>query len=191
MIYLTKVEIKNEKNVNIHFEKVTKNLLLVEINFERDDCSTRVFYWMLTKVGAIPPLEIGVDLGSDEIVNLSFFIDFFHEKNLDEKKIKETKGSLKVETKFFDKSDRYIENNEGYSFILDGNMLTCVFDFNDGFNQSYVNKNFKMYTNNKESVVGFSIKLSEEEMLLVKSIKYSEDNTLQQLMYKTNQLILG
>lgn len=172
MVYLEKIEIIDTKNIAIYYEKFAKDLLAIEIIFRRKESYGRIFYWLLDKINDAPPIEIGIELDTGEIANIRFYVTYFLEKKINKKFFKKIEGNIIVKTEIFNKADYSLSNYNNYDFILCEKELTCIFNFNDEFKYCYINRNFKIYTNDMEQVVGFSIdKLKEEEIELIKSVK--------------------
>lgn len=171
MVYLEKIKKIDIKNMAIYYEKIINNLILVEIFFRKKESYGRIFYWSLNKSNDIPPMEIGIELNTGEITSIKFYLTYFQEKKINQEFVEKIEGNIIVKTEVF--TGLYLSRNyNNYEFFLDENELICVLGLNNEFKYCYINKNFKIYTNYKEQVVGFSIdNLKEDEIELIKSVK--------------------
>lgn len=170
-MYLVKKNINSEeKKVDVIFEKVVDDLLVISItnSIQNDGILS---YWRLIKVIGIPPLEIGIDCKSGGVVSITFYMDGSYIKEQESLNVHTSKGNVLVDTNIFQKVNDYIDINQGYKVDIQANKLICVFEGVDEFKQSYRNERFEIYLDSRDQIVGFALcDLSEEEIGTINSL---------------------
>lgn len=175
-MYLTKItETNKEKSMEITFEKVANDLLMISIEINEGNTKDVLNYWRLTKVKGIPPLEIGISAVDGLIYSIVFYADsdLFQTKGQYYCIESETQGCVVIDTNIFKKNNDYIDIHKTYRLFLDNNRLFCCFNkFNEETNSQQIYKNNRLgicLANNQ--IIGFEIyDLSQSEILEIKSV---------------------
>ncbi|WP_191018214.1 hypothetical protein [Treponema zioleckii] len=161
--------ITSKFEIKIFFQKVATDLLMVNIVNQAQ--SGIPSYWRLTKNVSIPPLELGVDCQNGFISNITFFVDGFDVKNIENINISISDGAVLVNTTVFKKTNDYIDVKQSYDVFYNKRKLICSFSEIKNFMKAFKMDRIEVFVNDKNQIVGFSIcDLSENEEKLLRSI---------------------
>lgn len=169
---LTKKELVNTKSkINISFEKVADDLLMVSLTNQIENQGIPC-YWRLTKTVGIPPLEIGVDCQHGFVSCITFFVDGLAIEVSEDVNNSMLEGNILVDTSIFTKDNDYYDVNQSYDVNVCKDKLICSFVKTKEKNIAYRNDRVEIYVDSNNRIVGFSVcDLSEDEKHLIKSIK--------------------
>lgn len=170
-MFLVKKNIDSKKTkVDICFEKVVEDLLMISIIYDMDNHES-LSYWRLTNVVGMPPLEIGIDCTNGRIINITFYMDMQCINVQEISKVQMKKGNITVDTQIFTKLNDYKDIYKDYKISIQGNKLICIFGGADEFIESYCNDRIEIYLNFLKEVAGFAVcDLDEEEINMINSI---------------------
>lgn len=170
-MYLIKKDINNEETeIDISFEKVVDDLLMITISNQAQNHEI-LSYWRLTKLVGIPPLEIGINCNNGFFVSVTFYVDASLIKKPENIDVFSDKGNISVDTGIFTRINDYVDVDQAYEINILKNKLICSFVKSNEFKQSYQNGNFEIYVDSKNQIVGFSIRdLSKEEIEMINSL---------------------
>lgn len=156
----------------VSIEAIVEDLLVIVINFGRDNRLHIPSYWRLTKLSGIPPLEIGINTDTGKLEKILFYVDKSLFDKINILSDSQINGSVIINTNIFQKTNDYVDIPEGYSISLNGSQLICLFK-NANINkiQSVSYGNICIYTNTLNEIVGFAInKLQKDELEKVNSL---------------------
>ena len=119
MLLIKKRVVSSPIKINILFEKVADDLLMISL--VNSDYKGIPSYWRLTNVVGIPPLEIGIDCQDGFISNVTFYVDGLAIKMGEEINIPPLYGNVIVDTSIFTKINDYIDVNQTYDIYYYGN----------------------------------------------------------------------
>lgn len=174
-MYLRKNAVGAEVSVEVMFEKVAEDLLMVSLITQTQPHGI-LSYWRLVKVSGVPPLEIGVDYESQSLAGITFFIEPACIKQcecsyVESAKIDAKKGSILVDVSIFSKTNDYIDIAENHIVCIKDTKLICLFEEMNRINQSYRTDRLEVYLDVMSNVVGFAIcDLSVRERNILKSL---------------------
>lgn len=172
MLLIKKGLVTSQIKINIIFEKVGDDLLMISlVNPEFKGIPS---YWRLTNVVGIPPLELGIDCQDGFISNATFYVDGLAIKNGEDINIPPLYGDIIVDTNIFTKVNDYIDVNQTYDIYCYENKLICSFEKTKEIVNSFRNDRVEIFVDSKDQIIGFSIcDLSIEEKNLINSIMES------------------
>ncbi len=169
MLLIKKDLVTSKKKINIVFEKVAEDLLMISlVNPEFKGIPS---YWRLTNVIGIPPLELGIDCQDGFISDVTFFVDGLAIKKGEDINIPSLDGNIIVDTSIFTKVNDYIDVYKTYEICYFGNKLICSFDKTKVIVNSFRNDRVEIFVDCNNQIIGFSIcDLSKDEKNLINSI---------------------
>ena len=172
MLLIKKGIVTSPKKINITFEKVEDNLMMISlVNPEFKGIPS---YWRLTNVIGIPPLELGIDCKNGFISNVTFYVDGLVIKNREDINIPQLDGNIIVDTSIFTKVNDYIDVNKTYDIFYSENKLICSFEKINEIVNAYRNDRVEIFVDCNNRIIGFSIcDLSKKEKNLINSIMES------------------
>lgn len=167
-MFLTKKNIVcKESKLNVSFEKVADDLLMISISNEILNKGI-LSYWRLTKVVGIPPLEIGIDCNNGIVASVTFFVDTSYINNSINVNMISERGNLLVDTDIFTRINDYVDVDQAYEINISEDKLICAFMKESEFKKSYKNDRLEIFTNSQNQIIGFSIcdlTIEEKEMM--------------------------
>ena len=159
----------SKKKINITFEKVANDLLMISLV----DMKIKGIpsYWRLTNNFGIPPLELGIDCLNGFISNVTFFVDGLAIKKGEDINISLLEGNIIVDTNIFSKVNDYIDVNKNYEIYYYKNKLLCSFGNIKEVVDAFKNDRFEIFIDCKDQIIGFAIcDLSKHEKNLINGI---------------------
>ena len=169
MLLIKKGLVTSAKKINIVFEKVDDNLLMVSlVNLESKGIPS---YWRLTNVVGIPPLELGIDCQDGFISNVTFYVDGLAITKAEDLNKPQIDGNIIVDTGVFKKVNDFIDVYKTYDIFYCENKLMCSFEKTKEIMKSFRNDRVEIYVDCDNQIIGFSIcDLSKDEKNLINSI---------------------
>ena len=171
MLLIKKEVINRKTKVDISFEKVASDLLMVSLTNQMENQGIPS-YWRLTKTIGIPPLEIGINCQYGFIISVTFFADGLKIAETEDITCSMEEGNILVDTSIFAKDNDYYDVNQSYDIKICKNKLICSFiKVKEQDIIAYRNDKIEIYVDSNNYIVGFSIcELSEDEKRLLTSI---------------------
>lgn len=169
MFLIKKGLVTSKIKINIIFEKVAEDLLMISlVNTEFKGIPS---YWRLTNVVGIPPLELGIDCQDGFISNVTFCVDGLTIKKGEDINIPPLDGNIIVDTSIFTKVNDYIDVNQTYDIYYNENKLICSFEKTKEIVNSFRNDRVEIFVDDNNQIIGFSIcDLSKDEKNLIDRI---------------------
>lgn len=170
-MYLNKKSVDSKKTeMDIHFEKVADDLLMISITNQMH-YEGILSYWRLTKVTNNPPLEIGIECRYGRVISITLFADVSYVKRQKTIDTHKNMGNVLIDTAIFTKINDYVDVFQGYEIDIQENELICMFGKVNGVVQSYRNDRLEIYVDCLNQVIGFAVcDLSEEEISKINSL---------------------
>lgn len=171
-MFLKKKElVTSELRIDISFEKVADDLLMISLSNQVQNQGL-LSYWRLTKVVGIPPLEIGIDCKEGLISSITFFVDGLTVKKGDEIEISLSEGNILIDNSFFVNENEYIDVEQTYDIYCSNNKLICSFVETKEFIKAFRNDRVEIFVDCYNQIVGLAIcDLSDKEKELIDSIQ--------------------
>lgn len=171
-MFLMKKELVTSKSkINISFEKMAADLLLISLSNEGHNQGI-LSYWRLTKVVGIPPLELGIDCQEGFISSITLFVDGLSITEREDINIPLSEGNILVDNSIFTKVNEYIDVEQAYNIYCCKNKLVCSFVKIKEFKKAFRNDRVEIFVDCNNQIVGFSIcDLSKDEKDLINSIQ--------------------
>ncbi len=161
---------------NVEFELVANDLLMISIDNDTGRKIGSYSYWRLLGDGKNPPLEVGINVETNMIKEITLFVepDYFEDFQLVcESK---TEGNLIVDTSIFHKQYDFIDASGNYFVSLIDERFACKFNKECRIKESIINGNIEMYVDDCQHFIGFAINnLTETEKDVIRLL-LSEDN---------------
>lgn len=169
-MYLLKKAVIDEIEVDIDFEMVAEDLLMISIMNESMKNNV-LSYWRLTKVVGIPPLEIGVNCNHQCLAGITFFLDSTCMVKQDKVEVVVEKGAVVVDTSVFTKANDYVDVHQEYSAYIEDGKLICSFEKSVNFKYSYKTSRLEIYVDSNDKIIGFALcNLSKKEISMIKNL---------------------
>lgn len=170
-MFLTKKNvISKESKIDVSFEKVVDDLLMISISNQTINQGV-LSYWRLTKVAGIPPLEIGINCDNGIFASATFFIDASHIKKSENINVISDTGNILVDTGIFTGVNDYVDVDKAYEINIFEDKLICGFMKETEFKKSYRNDRLEIFVDCRNQIVGFSIcELLVEEKNMINSL---------------------
>lgn len=168
-MYLTQASTKKEMEIEISFEKVADDLLMVSA-INQEEMDSILSYWRL--IGAmddIPPLELGINCKRGSLASITFFVDSIYMPKDNCYDINMQKGSVVLNSNIFTKTNGYVDVEKKYNFYMAGDKLICYFGEGHMFEKGYRSDRLEVYMDFNKNLVGFAIcDLHIEEKNMIK-----------------------
>lgn len=169
-MYLNKIGVGKETKVNVNFEKVVDDLLMISIINEPQNDNV-LSYWRLTKVQGIPPLEIGINSKNNYLASITFYIDSTYIVEHDRVNVIVEEGNVLVDSSIFTHINEYIDIYHNYSVQIQNDRLVCFFENVSTPMQAYRNNRLEVYIDAERKIIGFAIcDLTDEQMDMINSL---------------------
>lgn len=154
-MYLKQIGVEQESKVNVVFEKVVDDLLMISLVNDSDN--EVLSYWRLTEVAGIPPLEVGINCKNNSVASITFYIDSTHMVEHGCVDIVAERGAILVDSKIFTHTNEYLDVHKSYSVQIQNNNLICFFEDGSKFKYSYKTDKLEVFLDEEKNIVGFAI----------------------------------
>ena len=172
MLLIKKGLVTSKIKVNIIFEKVAEDLLMISL--VDPEFKGIPSYWRLTKVAGMPPLEVGIDCQDGLISNVTLYVDGLAIKNGEDINAPQSDGNIIVDTSIFTKVNDYVDVNQTYDICCCENKVICSFENAKEIVNSFRNDRVEIFVDCNDQIAGFSIcDLSKDEKDLINGIMES------------------